>query len=666
MESVRHQLDSKRTKRALSDPLSARHRRMLEVESGISPEVIGARGYRTVTSSAELQSIGFADYQTKVPALLLPSWSVTGNQVGWQIRPDKPRTDKKSDKPIKYESPPGSHPVADVNPSRLYALYNPTCRLWVTEGKRKADALASIGEVCISLDGVYGWWRRDSEGVSKPIDDFDDIPLERRQVVLAFDSDVVRKSEVRSALQGLAAHLSERKADVQIVLLPDGPAKVGIDDFLVAGGTIESLMELVRPAAEAFKVLQGNSLASTSELPAAYADVAPRAISWLWPGRLAQGMIALIDGDPGLGKSLLTIEIAARLSSGRPLPGSAPRAPVDVILINYEDAMAEVIVPRLLAAGADLNRVHPILLPDAVGGRSPTFPNDLSLVAAKIREYKAALVIVDPLMAAFSPDVNSHRDQDVRRVLAPIARIAEDTQAAFLFIRHLNKAEHLSALHRGGGSIGIIAAARIAMMVTAEGDSQNQRLLIVNKTNLGMKPDAIQFTVIGEDETVGRLTWGDEVKITADQALAGKAPQPGSPRLTEAIGFLLTELRSEARPAAEVEALATAAGISSKTLERAAKTMGVKKAKGGFAGSDAGWWWELPAEALVSAGMVKVEDGARAFPGSSSQRGGLRDDLRTSVTPFDREPRFDSAAFLQDGHEEDQSLVQNELGTLGS
>src|SRR5262245_17169993 len=172
------------------------------------------------------------------------------------------------------------------------------------------------------------------------------------------------------------------------------------------------------------------------------ADVNAEKIDWLWAGYLAKGKIHVFDGDPGLGKSTATIDIAARVTTGKPWPDGQPGcAPAGVVLLSAEDGLGDTIRPRLDAAGADVTKVVAITgIPyiDHDTGesyeRSVTLPNDLDRIRVAIEAVGAAVLIVDPLMAYLGGDVNSHRDQDVRRALAPLAALAEEIGVAVILI----------------------------------------------------------------------------------------------------------------------------------------------------------------------------------------------------------------------------------------
>lgn len=221
------------------------HAKLIE-DSGISPEVRDARGYRSVERPAELEELGFASSQRRVPALLIPIRDTTGEIKTHLLRPDEPRISEK--RQLKYEIPAGARMVIDVPPTVAADLGNPTRPLIVTEGARKADSAASRGLCCISLIGVWCWRGTNERGGKVALPDFESIALnDGREVYVAFDSDVTTKPAVNAALERLVLFLKHRGARVRVIYLPhgDGGAKVGLDDFLAAGHTVDDLLALV-------------------------------------------------------------------------------------------------------------------------------------------------------------------------------------------------------------------------------------------------------------------------------------------------------------------------------------------------------------------------------------------------------------------------------------
>lgn len=225
--------------------LSSEHHRMLNVESDIDAGVIAERGYFSAHSRADVPD-AFSAGQKRAGALIIPMYSPDGTTTGHQIRPDKPFRNPKTGKPVRYMSPTGSDPIVDVHPSMMEAIGDPSRWLVFTEGMKKADASTSRGVPTIALTGV---WQFRKKGGKEMLSCFDHIALSRRDVSVIFDSDVMVKPEVQAALEGFVGDLEDRGARVSVVYLPDGPdgAKVGLDDYFAAGGTVEDLRAMARP-----------------------------------------------------------------------------------------------------------------------------------------------------------------------------------------------------------------------------------------------------------------------------------------------------------------------------------------------------------------------------------------------------------------------------------
>jgi hypothetical protein len=220
------------------------HHAELVSASSISAEVASARGYRTVSTKSELKTLGFGEAQRRVPALLIPVWSVTGDIATYQIRPDEPRI--KDGKPLKYETPIGARMTLDIPPAARSSLGNPSTPLFITEGARKADSAVTRGLCCVALLGVWNFRGTNDKGGLTALADWESIALKGRKVYIAFDSDVMEKDPVRQAMKRLRSFLALRGAVVRLIYLPsgEGGAKVGLDDYFAAGGTVDGLMRL--------------------------------------------------------------------------------------------------------------------------------------------------------------------------------------------------------------------------------------------------------------------------------------------------------------------------------------------------------------------------------------------------------------------------------------
>jgi AAA domain len=316
---------------------------------------------------------------------------------------------------------------------------------------------------------------------------------------------------------------------------------------------------------------------------------------------LPVGKVVVFDGDPGLGKSTVTADLAARITVGKAMPdGSGGGNPGAVVLASAEDGLADTIRPRLELAGADLDRVTVIEALELPDGRTVPLelPGDLEALEAAVRDVGAALVTVDPLMAFLAGTVNASRDQDVRRALHPVKEMAERTGAAVLVVRHLRKAATETAVQRGGGSIGIIGAARVGLMVARDPADADRRILAVTKSNVGPIPPSIAYRLLPDDALgVAAVAWEGPTDHRADDLLGGSAERPAPKR--ERAEQLLRELLADGpKLRSEIEEAAEDAGVGGRTMEAAKAALGVwseQRPEPGKRGPGSAWW-RLPEE----------------------------------------------------------------------
>jgi hypothetical protein len=325
------------------------------------------------------------------------------------------------------------------------------------------------------------------------------------------------------------------------------------------------------------------------------ADVPVEEVRWLWPERIPLGKVTILDGDPGLGKSSLTLDIAARLTRGQPMPGAAPESalpPSNVVLMTAEDGLGDTIRPRLEAAGACLERVTALEgfgMPD--GLLLPiSLPMDIDKIAEVVMKKEAKLVVIDPLMAYLHEVVQAHNDQSVRRALLPLTRLAETSGAAVLVVRHLNKQPSKNVTYRGGGSIGIIGVARSGLIVCKDPDAPKQRLLGVSKCNLCAAPGPVRYEVVAADKT-SRVNWLGETDIDIEKVLARQEKEESGTG-KEADEFLKARLAEGPVGAAQLFAEAQKQHISESSLRRAKKRLRIisQRAQDGQGRS---WTWSL-------------------------------------------------------------------------
>jgi hypothetical protein len=331
------------------------------------------------------------------------------------------------------------------------------------------------------------------------------------------------------------------------------------------------------------------------------AEVGIKKPEWLWEGRIPLGAVTALVGQPGLGKSTISLELAARASRGQ-LLGDFHGEPLAVVIATAEDSFSTTVLPRLVAAGADLARIHFVSVRrDGISG-TIMLPDDIPAIRTKMREVGARLLIVDPLVAHLPGSVNSWRDQDVRRALAPLARLADDLSAAILVIVHLNKRDSADVLSRVSGSIGIVAAARSILLAAPDpSDSDGPtRVLAHVKSNLASPAPTLRYHIEdrsidgpeGKIQTSGVVWMGEAPDVRASELLASQTPEERTER-EEAVTWLQEVLADGPRPADELVREARRTGLSEKTLHRAKRDLGVRSVKTGF-GKAGRWCWALP------------------------------------------------------------------------
>ncbi len=249
------------------------------------------------------------------------------------------------------------------------------------------------------------------------------------------------------------------------------------------------------------------------------ADVVAEEVRWLWPGRIPAGKLVTLDGDPGLGKSVLSLSIAAIVSRWGCWPdGTRGDHAGDVLIMSGEDGVADTIRPRLEAAGADLARVHVIdHVLDQCGEPKPVTLAVTDEIERHITETSARLLIIDVLMAYMPGD--AYKDQDVRRVLTPLAKVAERTGCTMLLLRHLRKSKSGEPVYLGGGSIGIVGAARAGYVVIRDPDRDDVRVFASVKSNLANAPKSLAFRLVGAANGAVAVEWLEEDRRSASELL---------------------------------------------------------------------------------------------------------------------------------------------------
>ena len=442
--------------------------------------------------------------------------------------------------------------------------------VFLPEGEKDADTLRNVGFTATStVEGAGGHWR----------DEYS-TTLENADVVLLIDEDKAghgRAVAVAEALHGKIKRLRCVRLPGLEYVENHGP---DVSDWLAAGHSVDELRKLVEAADDCDPTKLATDLQATRDayLCGTEAEVGEpepvlvgldtidrKKINWLWPGRFALGKLALLAGDPGGGKSHLTLDIAARVSTGAQWPDSSGAAPLgQVILLSAEDDAADTIRPRLEAAGADLSRVKLLQavrrVDSETGVRRDTcfsFEHDLPILEIALKRLRECrLVVIDPI-SAYLGATDSHSNAEVRALFAPVSELAARYGVAVLSVTHLNKGQiGGKAIYRAMGSLAFVAQARTAFAVIRDGkdNSGQRRLFLPVKNNIA--PDAgtgLAFNLKpwADDPAYCLIDWHPgTVTESADQALS---PQTDNDTEREEIEtWLQEELSDGPVPAVEL------------------------------------------------------------------------------------------------------------------
>lgn len=333
------------------------------------------------------------------------------------------------------------------------------------------------------------------------------------------------------------------------------------------------------------------------------ADVEPEAVEWHWRWYIPRRMVTLFEGHPDVGKSTVLVDLAARTTCGLPMPdGSRGGEPADVVIAGSEDHLSAVLVPRLRLAGADMTRVHTVTIVEREGERELTVAaEDLAKVEQVCQGLKVGLLIFDPLFAHLPGSVKENSDHHVRRALLPLRALAERLGCAVVCVRHWTKAERPNVLHRGGGSVGIIGAARSTIVAGIDRDDETgeRRVLALPKHNLApaatpslaywLVPTAGPWDLDPSRPAHCTVKWDPEpCAVTATELARDPDPVERADR-READAWL-----REAMAAGPVRASeAQAAGFSEKVMRGARKRVGVEVGREPVTGKGpvGPWWW---------------------------------------------------------------------------
>jgi putative DNA primase/helicase len=495
-------------------------------------------------------------------------------------------------------------PAAKIIPYRAPELIEAIAvdyPVFVVEGEQKVDALAkwNLRATC-NAQGAGKWTAEHTEY------------LKDADAIVIPDNDAAGRKHAEQVARSLIGVASR----VRVLELPGLKVKGDIIDWQKAGHTREKLDALIRQATvwagQAKQQLQGDARGLILHRAS---DINPEPVEWLWPSRIALGKQTLLAGEAGLGKSQAAIDVAAKVTTAGDWPCGEGKAPLgSALFLCAEDGLADTIVPRLMAAGANLDRVHIVSAvqnEDGKGRRAFNLQADLDLLERKIAELgDVRLIVIDPISSYMGPKLDSHVNAAVRGVLEPVGELATRLRVAIVSITHPPKGTGTTAINRFIGSVAFVAAARSAFMVTRDPDDVSRRLFLPVKNNLAPLSTGLAFRleqrIVGPEDkgiVASAVAWDpNPVNILADEALRAVDSGDGDDRATlkdDAIEFLRIVLASGPLKVAEIEREARDARLLSgnqdisqaKPFRAARKALNVITTKGGMAD---GWIWSLP------------------------------------------------------------------------
>ncbi len=475
-------------------------------------------------------------------------------------------------------------------------------RVFVTEGEKTSELARHLG-----IDATTS-----SHG-AKSAHKSDWSPLAGKDVVILPDRDPEGEDYAREVC-AILAKLDPRPT-VKIVRLADLwrssqplPEKGDIEQWLADGVSaqwtdIECRAELERHAVEAPEIdldAAKSAVPSRRFVMRRAADIEPLAVEWLWEPRVPAGMVSMFAGDPKLGKSLVTIALAAAVSRGAPLPmDDRPRDPASVIIMSAEDDPARTIVPRLRSAGANLDKVYifeSVILDDGTEAL-PSLRSDMDRIQEATGSLgDCKLIIIDPI-TAYLLGIDDHRSVELRGVLSPLKRLAERHGIAVVLVTHANKAGGPNGKYRVQGSIAYVGACRANyLFVKDREDLTGHRVLMLdNGTNHADTVPTLAYRI--EDRGDGpAVEWETEpVQITTEEALAAET-EIGEDRTEarEVDRWLEATLADGPIESKAVLKSCKDAGFSADQARRAKRRLHVRTYKEGFAKEATRWMWALP------------------------------------------------------------------------
>lgn len=406
------------------------------------------------------------------------------------------------------------------------------------------------------------------------------------------------------------------------------PSALHIDDRAGFGErwahavTLATAIAVDSGAASIAKVLTKDGIPRCNLLSPA--DIRLVDVRWLMRDRIPFGELTLLEGDGGLGKTTLALDILARETRADLMPDGVSRGTGGSVLIVAEEDRGAILKARLLAAGAVLDRVRFV---ESVGDDRAylTFPQHVEPVRRAIAETGATVVLIDSLFSHLDRELNAHKSQDVRAVLRPLGDVAHDSDSALIGIRHWNRGAKAAA-DRGMGSVEFRNVARSVLSIARHPDDDDLYVVAVSKTNLGRRCDALTYVIEsyalrgddGSAVSVGRIAWRGTAAITADELAMNALPSTEELTKVGACADFLRDLLAAASMGSEAAyEAARAKGFPRATTYRAAKRAGVEMRREGFPARSV-WSLRVPVVSHLSQSSHPFERETTEIPGDAT------------------------------------------------
>jgi putative DNA primase/helicase len=343
-------------------------------------------------------------------------------------------------------------------------------------------------------------------------------------------------------------------------------------------------------------------------------EIHPELIEWLWDSRIPFGNLTLFTRNPDLGKSLVTLDIAGRATTGRDWPdGKNSTPPCDVLILTAEDDPKDTIVPRVMACEADRQKVHFLtstIFRTGKRGQSTrdfALDTDVQLLNRHLQQHpETRVVIIDPISNNLG-GASINKEQEVRRVLSPLAKVMADTGCAGITVGHFNKSLGVSAIHKTGGAVALVGIQRMAWGFMRSPDDADVTLMLRVKGNLSKSKGGLRYRIKTRQVSISDqlveqpiIAWDGSTEETADGTLSVES-DPGEGKIRSAMRWVTTALSEGPRRANDIYKEAEVEGFIQSTVKRASQRLNVQKTN---AGGD--YYWDLPIHVPLVSPVVPV------------------------------------------------------------